>query len=101
MNSCASLNHCMSREGPVNRLRVLLVLGRVSNLPTVWSNCLAAWLLGGAGPRPRFFCLTLGATLLYTAGMFLNDAFDAGFDRQYRPERPIPSGLISRPTVWL
>jgi 4-hydroxybenzoate polyprenyltransferase len=83
------------------RFGVLLVLGRVSNLPTVWSNCLAAWLLSGAGPWPRFFFLTLGATLLYTAGMFLNDAFDADFDRQYRPERPIPSGLISPRTVWV
>jgi 4-hydroxybenzoate polyprenyltransferase len=32
--------------------------------------------------------------------MFLNDAFDAVFDRQYRPERPIPSGHISRQAVW-
>jgi 4-hydroxybenzoate polyprenyltransferase len=33
--------------------------------------------------------------------MFLNDAFDASFDRQYRPERPIPFGSIRQPTVWL
>jgi 4-hydroxybenzoate polyprenyltransferase len=32
--------------------------------------------------------------------MFLNDAFDAEFDRQYRTERPIPSGAISAPGVW-
>ena len=30
-------------------LRTLLVLGRASNLPTVWSNCLAGWLLGEGG----------------------------------------------------
>jgi hypothetical protein len=84
------------------RLRTLLVLGRVSNLPTVWSNCLAAWLLGGGGTWLDFGKLGVGAALLYTGGMFLNDAFDAGFDRQFRPERPIASGQIRRRTVaWL
>jgi 4-hydroxybenzoate polyprenyltransferase len=82
------------------RLRTLLVLGRVSNLPTVWSNCLAAWLLGGGGPWRRFAVLCAGASLLYTGGMFLNDAFDADFDRRYRAERPIPSGQISPRMVW-
>ena len=32
--------------------------------------------------------------------MYLNDAFDVDFDRQHRPERPIPSGAISLPVVW-
>jgi 4-hydroxybenzoate polyprenyltransferase len=32
--------------------------------------------------------------------MFLNDAFDADFDRQRRPTRPIPSGAITRESVW-
>jgi len=82
-------------------MRVLLVLGRVSNLPTVWSNCLAAWLLAGGGPWSRFGLVCLGATLLYTGGMFLNDAVDQAFDRRHRPERPIPSGLISSRAVWI
>lgn len=82
-------------------LRTLLVLGRVSNLPTVWSNCLAGWLLGGGGEWSRFAWLGLGATLVYVGGMFLNDAFDAEFDTQHRRERPIPSGAISREAVWL
>lgn len=81
-------------------LRALLVLGRVSNLPTVWSNCLAGWLLGGGGEADRFLVMTLGATLVYCGGMFLNDAFDAAFDAQYRPERPIPSGATSAAQVW-
>src|SRR5688572_15610444 len=81
-------------------LRTLLVLGRASNLPTVWSNCLAGWLLGDGGPLSGFFLLLLAATCLYTGGMFLNDAFDVEFDRQHRPERPIPSGAISRGEVW-
>ncbi len=82
-------------------LRSLLVLGRISNLPTVWSNCLAAWLLNGGVWTPHFLWLGAGATLLYTGGMFLNDAFDAEFDRQHRRERPIPAGKIAPRTVWL
>ena len=78
----------------------LLILGRVSNLPTVWSNCLAGWWLGGRGHIGRLPALFAGTTLLYVGGMFLNDAFDVEFDRQYRKERPIPSGAISVRTVW-
>lgn len=82
-------------------LRTLLVLGRTSNLPTVWSNCLAGWILGGQGDWHLFTLLCLGATSVYVGGMFLNDAFDANFDRQYRKERPIPAGAISEAAVWL
>ena len=80
--------------------RTLLILGRASNVPTVWSNCLAGWLLGGGGSIGRFLILCLGATCLYLGGMFLNDAFDAEFDRQHRKERPIPSGDITLGEVW-
>jgi hypothetical protein len=85
---------------PPLRLRTLLVLGRVSNVPTVWSNCLAGWLLGGGGDWSRFTLLCAGATLLYIGGMYLNDAFDAEFDAQHRRERPIPSGAIGERIVW-
>lgn len=90
----------MTRHQPPSKFRTLLVLGRISNLPTVWSNCLAGWLLGGGGGIARLLWLCLGATLLYTGGMFLNDAFDANFDRQHRRQRPIPTGAISERDVW-
>lgn len=82
------------------RLRTLLVLGRASNLPTVWSNCLAGWWLGGHASTKRLPFLFVGVTLLYVGGMYLNDAFDANFDRQHRKERPIPREDISAGTVW-
>ena len=82
------------------QFRTLLVLGRVSNLPTVWSNCLAGWWLGGGGNHWKLPFLFLGVSALYTGGMFLNDAFDAEFDRQRRPERPVPTGKISLPLLW-
>lgn len=82
------------------RLSTLLVLGRISNLPTVWSNCLAAWLLNGGGAWIPFLLLCGGATLLYVGGMFLNDACDVAFDREFRRERPIPAGQIDVFDVW-
>src|SRR5882672_1844198 len=89
-----------AKSNSTSFLRALLILGRASNLPTVWSNCLAGWLLGGGGEPRRLALLCLGATLVYLGGMFLNDAFDAQFDQQHRPERPIPSGAIQAGTVW-
>ena len=83
-----------------NFFRTLLVLGRVSNVPTVWSNCLAAWLLADGGGWWRLGAVIVGATLLYVGGMYLNDAFDTAFDAQHRRERPIPSGQISERAVW-
>jgi 4-hydroxybenzoate polyprenyltransferase len=80
--------------------RTLLLLGRVSNVPTVWSNCLAGWMLSGGGDGGRFALLCVAATCLYIGGMFLNDAFDAQFDQQHRPERPIPSKAIRVEAVW-
>jgi len=85
----------------ISFLRTLLVLGRVSNLPTVWSNCLAGWWLGGAGNVEKLPYLLAGAMSLYMGGMFLNDAFDAEFDRQYRKERPIPARAIGLKAVWV
>lgn len=76
-------------------LRTFLTLGRVAGLPTIWSNCLAGWWLGGRGNVEKLPLLFLGATLLYLGGTFLNDAFDAGYDHQHRRSRPIPSGAAS------
>ena len=42
----------------------------------------------------------VSASLIYIGGMILNDAFDADFDRQFRRERPIPSGAVSEQRVW-
>jgi 4-hydroxybenzoate polyprenyltransferase len=82
------------------KLRTLLELGRVSNLPTVLSNVLCGAALSGAPPRaaPLAFAASAGA-LFYVGGMFLNDAFDAEIDAKERPERPIPSGHATREGV--
>ena len=85
----------------MNSLNAYLRLSRISNLPTVWSNVLAASCLAG-GPAGRSLILVmLAASLLYTAGMFLNDAFDQNIDRVERPGRPLPSGAVSSASVWV
>ncbi len=82
-------------------LRAALVLARIPNLPTVWSDCLAAWVLAGGGGWWRLAAVGVGGSLLYTGGMFLNDAFDIEFDRRFRPERPIIAGLVRAREVWI
>jgi glycerol uptake facilitator-like aquaporin len=83
------------------KLGTALRLGRVSNLPTVWTNALAgAVLAGAAGFGPQFALVLLAFSLFYTGGMFLNDAFDAPFDAVQRPERPIPSGQVGSRAVF-
>jgi hypothetical protein len=81
-------------------LKVLLRLGRVSNLPTVWTNVLAGAVLAGAAEPLALALLLPAASLFYVAGMFLNDAFDRAIDAAERPERPIPSGRIGARTVF-
>lgn len=84
----------------LDRLRTLLELGRVSNLPTVWSNALAAIALSGAAPSATMIALCTSAlSALYIGGMYLNDACDAEIDARERPERPIPSGRVSQRQV--
>jgi 4-hydroxybenzoate polyprenyltransferase len=81
--------------------RTALKLGRVSNLPTVWTNTLAGAVLAGGILDQRFVVMLVAFSLFYAGGMFLNDAFDAEVDARARPERPIPSGAISRRAVFL
>lgn len=82
--------------------RTHLALGRVSNLPTVWSNALAGAALAGAGIGVgAWVALMLALSLFYTGGMYLNDAFDAKIDARERAARPIPMGEIGRGTVFL
>ena len=83
----------------MSKIRKWLVLGRISNLTTVWANALCAWILGGAGATNDLITIIVGLSLLYIGGMYLNDYCDAGFDHKHRPERPIPSGKVKRNTV--
>ncbi len=83
------------------QLLAWFLLGRVSNLPTVWTNVMVGWCLarGALEWSASLAWLLLGASLLYSGGTTMNDFADAAFDRTHRPERPIPSGVLSRGAV--
>jgi hypothetical protein len=81
-------------------LSIALQLGRISNLPTVWSNVLAGMVMAGGALDLRFIPAGLSLSLFYVGGMYLNDAFDRGIDTIERPDRPIPAGKVSAATVF-
>jgi 4-hydroxybenzoate polyprenyltransferase len=83
------------------KFAIAFKLGRISNLPTVWSNVLVGMLLAGsAAVDARLALLLVALSLFYVGGMFLNDAFDREFDARSRPERPIPSGQTTAAEVF-
>ena len=107
----------------MTKLSALLATGRISNLPTVWCNCLTAALLlihspslwndisnpDIQYPTGQFYLIGLimviCSSLLYVGGCFLGDGIDTEFDRKHKPDRPIPSGILSKKIIlglaWL
>ena len=71
---------------------------RAANVFTAASNVIAGFLLVQRGWQPvePLLLLVLTSGLLYEAGMVLNDVCDAKLDAVERPERPIPSGRVSK-----
>ena len=82
------------------KVRTILTLGRVSNLPTVWTNALAGAVLAGAADFRTVVLSGLALTAFYVGGMWLNDAFDAEIDAAEKTDRPIPRGEASQGTVF-
>jgi hypothetical protein len=81
-------------------LSTLLRLGRISNIPTVWTNVLAGSVIAGGDQRPDRIALVMVAmTAFYVGGMYLNDFFDRTIDGRDRPGRPIDAGEIRAGTV--
>lgn len=78
--------------------RAWLELVRIPNLPTAWADVLMGFLVTHEDYRswPVLIVLLGASSALYSGGMALNDVFDAQFDRELRPNRPIPSGRV----VW-
>lgn len=81
-----------------SQLLSLLRLLRIPNLPSAISNILMAFLLVNHTWTPvvPLVWLIVASSAMYCAGMVLNDVFDYEVDLQQRPDRPIPSGAISK-----
>src|ERR1700739_1237491 len=78
----------------------LLRRGRISNLPTVWTNVLAGSVLaGGAQFSNEIALIVVAMTAFYVGGMYLNDYFDRAIDARDRPGRPIDAGEIRTGSV--
>jgi len=88
----------MSRATRMQRvLRGHLSLARICNSPTVISNVLVGVVLAGKfWPDLRVGLVMLAMLCFYCAGMYLNGLMDYASDCRERPERPLPSGLITR-----
>jgi 4-hydroxybenzoate polyprenyltransferase len=69
-------------------------LVRPANLVTAAADSLTGWAVvgGSSGVLPW---LVTASVCLYAGGVVFNDFFDRHLDALERPERPIPSGLIS------
>ena len=83
---------------------------RLMRLPTVFTalaNVLCGYLLthdlqvSDFPAQTNFWLLLISGAVLYLGGMVLNDVCDAKLDSIERPERPIPSGRISRKNATL
>lgn len=83
-------------------MRAWLVLGRLSNLPTIWTNVLAGAVVAGGAVDGRVAWAVVVASLLYTGGMVLNDLWDMDHDGVHRPTRPLVSGQVSpKAAAWV
>ena len=84
----------------MKKLTGYLRLMRPANIVTAISDILAGAALAEythlrGDTSSSLYWLILSTVGLYGGGVVFNDVFDAALDRVERPERPIPSGLIS------
>ncbi len=82
----------------MKKLLPYLQLFRIPNVFTAMADIIAGFVFVSASLSPSltFACLLVASSLMYMAGMVLNDVFDVEQDTKERPQRPIPSGSISR-----
>ena len=77
------------------KLKAVLELCRISNLPTVISNCTAGYLMSANIINWDLALIVIGASLLYSGGMAMNDVVDAKYDIKNKPDRPIASSKLT------
>jgi len=76
-------------------------LARPANLVTAAADVIAGYAIAGAPGLGTLAPLAMASMLLYAGGVVLNDAFDAPRDARERPERPIPSGRVTRAAAFI
>jgi 4-hydroxybenzoate polyprenyltransferase len=81
-----------TRQSWVGALRLI----RPAGVLTAPADVLAGWCIAGAADWRTLVILSGASACLYAGGMALNDVCDSELDAKERPERPIPSGAVSR-----
>ena len=91
----------------MNRNSRLLAYAQLVRLPNVFTAA-AEVSMGflvvhnSLQPIASYLCLLFASCLLYMSGMVFNDVLDYETDMAERPERPLPSGRITRQrAAWL
>ncbi len=81
-----------------NKTRAYLDLVRIPNLFTAVADVLAGFAYAGGhlSDWPMLVLLAAASACLYAGGVALNDVCDVEPDARHRPDRPIPSGRITR-----
>jgi 4-hydroxybenzoate polyprenyltransferase len=82
---------------PANVLTAIadIMMGFSVTLPAIYFMSEGGWSFYVENSGDLLW-LILATSCLYAGGVVLNDVFDANLDKIERPERPIPSGKISR-----
>jgi 4-hydroxybenzoate polyprenyltransferase len=74
---------------------------RLPNAVIAMADPLAGWFAVGGGVPAWQLPLLVGASAcFYTSGVVFNDCFDYQLDCIEHPERPLPSGRVSRKVAW-
>jgi len=84
-------------------LKEYLQLVRIPGIFTAFSNVLIGYFFSlSYSPESNSLPLLLVTSgMLFSAGMIFNDFFDLNIDKKERPNRPLPSGKISKQKALL
>ena len=83
------------------RIKPYLQIVRLPNVFTAAADSLAAWLLTQGLEHPTHWVpLVICSMSIYAGGIALNDLMDEPIDRVERPQRPLPSGAVTRRFAW-
>ncbi|PPS45403.1 UbiA-like protein EboC [Chroococcidiopsis sp. TS-821] len=90
----------MLQAAKSQKIWAYLQLMRPANIITAWADILVGFAASGSVLSSQvnmpLICLLLATSGLYGGGVVFNDVFDAELDARERPERPIPSGRITK-----
>lgn len=92
------MNDAANSMGRDSQLLAYLRLLRIPNVFTAIADVMMGYAFSQPRPDQTLVLASLISVscCLYLSGMVLNDVFDYEVDKRERPDRPIPSGRISR-----